>query len=410
MDGARGTRCPQCGGWSPTRLAERQVCAACRSANAWTQQAGEKLIIGRGDIERAERRRRGEAAGHSRLRKAIAWTPVVVSLGLGAAAIASLVRLLRPIEVGPLAEIVGALESASVWAVSAGAAAFAAGLICLIRLRRQRQFRMLSFLIPHCLALIAGVAAAVPGALAAYVIFGSEGWQHDHMPRRSPDLLQSEAVRRIAEATAVIVAPDDDGDARMPALGVGAVIAREPGRAWLVTNSHVALPSASVASFRETAGAPQVWVEFSDGRGRRGAVRWVARPPIDVAIVEVPIDDPPPAIPIAVDSRAASAGTAVTFVPNPYRAGWRVEHGEVTRRRAHQTPAGDYNILYTDLPVLPGDSGSGLFNEYGELIGLNTWTRLEPRPQGISLPSEAMRAIVRAIEAGDLGSLYGGHR
>jgi S1-C subfamily serine protease len=386
------------------------VCAACESANAWKQHAGEKLIIGREDIERAVLRRAGEGAGESVLRKLAIRVPVVLSAGLTMSAIISFVRLWRPVEIGPLARIIDALESDVWWTLSAGSAAFACGLVCLIRLRRERQFRMLSFLVPHTLALVAGATGVAIGALAAVAVFTGSGWQHDSMPPRSPDTLQSEAVRRIAAATAVIIAPDGEGDARLPALGVGAVIARKPSRAWLVTNSHVALPSASVASFRRAETAPEVWVQFSDGRGRRGAVRWVARPPIDLAIVEVAIDDPPHAIPIAADSRAAAPGSAVTFVPNPYRAGWRVEHGQVTRRRTHQTPAGDYSVLYTDLPVLPGDSGSGLFNEYGELIGLNTWTWLEPRPQGISLPSEAMQAIVQVIEDDDLGSLREDHR
>jgi len=61
-----------------------------------------------------------------------------------------------------------------------------------------------------------------------------------------------------------------------------------------------------------------------------------------------------------------------------------------------QSPAGTYDLLFTDLPVIPGDSGSGLFDGEGRLVGLNTWTRLgEGGAHGISLPSETMQVLVQ---------------
>ena len=96
----------------------------------------------------------------------------------------------------------------------------------------------------------------------------------------------------------------------------------------------------------------------------------------------------------------------MTFVPNPYRAGWKVLHGKLLRRYTHRTPAGTYDLLFTDLPVIPGDSGSGLYDARGQLVGLNTWTLFgEDGPHGISLPSEAMRVLVAAIHDGKLDQL-----
>ncbi|MEO7735286.1 MAG: S1C family serine protease, partial [Kofleriaceae bacterium] len=97
---------------------------------------------------------------------------------------------------------------------------------------------------------------------------------------------------------------------------------------------------------------------------------------------------------------------SVTFVPNPYRAGWKVLHGELIRREAHRTSAGAYDLLYTDLPVIFGDSGSGLYDAQGRLVGLNTWAQFGGgASQGISLPSETMRVVVDAIRDGKLDNL-----
>jgi S1-C subfamily serine protease len=109
---------------------------------------------------------------------------------------------------------------------------------------------------------------------------------------------------------------------------------------------------------------------------------------------------------IAPDSSEVRSATSVTFVPNPYRSGWKVLHGELLKRETHHTPAGTYDLLYTDLPVTFGDSGSGLFDAHGQLVGLNTWARFgDGAPKGISLPSETMREVVDAIHKGTLDKL-----
>jgi S1-C subfamily serine protease len=211
---------------------------------------------------------------------------------------------------------------------------------------------------------------------------------------------------RIAAATAVIVAPDHDGDASSPGIGSGAIIGRDRDRAWIVTCSHVAMPYAAVAAWRDPDTAQPVWVQLHDGRSAQGTITWAAPPPLDVALVEIEINDPPEPIEISRATSTLEAGAPVMFVPNPYRDGWMIHHGEIEKRRMHQTPAGPYSLLYTSLPVQPGDSGSGLFDSRGMLIGLNTWARFEVGgSRGISLPSETLQALVDAVRDNRLHDL-----
>jgi serine protease Do len=166
------------------------------------------------------------------------------------------------------------------------------------------------------------------------------------------------------------------------------------------------MPYVAVGTWHHVRDAAAVWVQLSDGREGRAAVRWTAPPPLDVALVELPIAHPPEPVVIAADTSALGVDDHVTFVPNPYRAGWHVMHGKLLRRDTHHTPAGTYDLLFTDLPVIPGDSGSGLYDARGQLVGLNTWTRLEDSgARGISLPSEAMQVLVAAIRDGKLDRL-----
>jgi S1-C subfamily serine protease len=235
---------------------------------------------------------------------------------------------------------------------------------------------------------------------------GGFGGQYTSMPARE-SLGASANTERIVNATVVVLAPDADGDAKNLAIGAGAVVAADDNRAWIVTCSHVAMPYIAVGAWRHPRDARPVWVQLSDGREGQAIVRWTAPPPLDVALVELPIDHPPEPVTIAPETREIQSSASVTFVPNPYRSGWKVLHGELIKRETHRTPAGVYDLLYTDLPVTFGDSGSGLYDARGQFIGLNTWTRITGNgpSQGISLPSETMRVLVDAIRDGKLDQL-----
>jgi S1-C subfamily serine protease len=272
-------------------------------------------------------------------------------------------------------------------------------------LRRRRHYRRLAILASHLVCVVAGGTALVTGSCER-LSQGGFGHQYTSMPRRE-SLGASATTERIVNATVVVLAPDASGDAKNLALGAGAIVAADDSRAWIVTCSHVAMPYLPVGAWRHAREAQPVWVQLSDGRGGQATVRWTAPPPLDVALIELPIDHAPEPVTIAPETSTIQTSASVTFVPNPYRSGWKVLQGELIKRERHHTPAGAYDLLFTDLPVTFGDSGSGLYDAHGQLIGLNTWTRItaEGPSQGISLPSETMRVLVDAIHEGKLDQL-----
>jgi S1-C subfamily serine protease len=225
------------------------------------------------------------------------------------------------------------------------------------------------------------------------------------------DVAQTPLARAAMEATAVILAPDEDGDMRGLAIGTGAVIGRSGRRTWVLTNSHVAIPYAPAGAFRDARSAHGVWVYLSDGRHAEGRVRWAGEPPLDVALVSAEIEDAPPPVQVAPDAGGLEEGADVFFVPNPFRQGWHLHRGRVIERDPHRTPAGEFSLVLTNLPLQQGDSGSGLFDATGRLVGINTWAvlRLDGKPaavpRGISLPSNVLREIMDLIHGDSLGSL-----
>jgi S1-C subfamily serine protease len=390
--------CPRCGAASPVRLADGEACAACLSEDAWEHWArAGKLVIDRAAIAALEARERRAAA-----RRALGYGAAAAALLTAALAALSaylIARQLAPHAVGSPSALAEELRRSAEQLGLCGVASLGAGLLSL-RLPSPRR----GGLVIRAGSLSASVAGGAALLLAAFshVFMGPlRDFDHLSMPARSGEDLPAPAGRA-TNATVLIAAPDERGDALGGAVGTGAVLARDARRALVVTCSHVAMPYAAVGARRDPASALPVWVQLADGREASGRVVWTAEPPLDVALVEVLLDALPEPVSLSLDTEGIEAGDDVFFVPNPLRRGFRVEHGKVLRREVHDTPAGRFSLLFTDLPVQPGDSGRGLYDARGRLIGLNTWSRSGPLgPQGISLPSEAMAEVARVMPAPD---------
>jgi S1-C subfamily serine protease len=399
--------CPKCNVAGPKKLAPGQVCATCEAQQAWNAIGESGIKIDAKAIQDAVVRREGEAAGEPFWQKAIGLAPVVLSFGVAAFAGWMIYLLLRPREIGPLRVLFEDLNGSSHRALWIGIGTFIVGIVALVRARKQRSYRKAHVLIAHMLAIVAGLGSAVIGGFHLYAMPSSFGGKYSSMPPKEQlGFASTSTVDRIVAATVVVLAPGSTGDAREMAMGTGAIVGGDAKRAWIVTCSHVAMPYAAVGSWRHAKDAQPVWIQLSDGREGKAFVRWAAPPPLDIAVIEFVIDNPPTPVQIAPNAGALEKSSAVMFVPNPYRDGWLVHKGRLLQKEAHTTPAGTYELLITDLPVTHGDSGSGLFDDRGQLVGLNTWTKVEGGlAHGISLPSEAMRALSDAVQHGELDRL-----
>ncbi len=400
------TVCAACNVSGPARLRPGELCSACQARDAWSTLAElDRVVIDRRSIDEAMRRRAGEAAGEPWWRRWLVVAPPIVTLGAALLAGRLVLALRSARRIGPLDTLLADLSSSSERTTLVGLATVVVALIALVRLRRQRHFRRLPLIASHGLAIVIGATALVVGGFHWWAMGAGFNGRYTSMPAREP-MSVTAAMERVVNATVVILAPDRDGDARNLTIGTGAIVAADDGRAWIVTCSHVAMPYVAVGVRRRARDAHAVWVQLSDGREGQARVRWTAPPPLDVALLEMPIAHPPEPVAIAPDASSVQPASSVSFVPNPYRAGWKVRYGQLIRRETHRTPAGAYDLLYTDLPVVPGDSGSGLYDERGQLVGLNTWTQLaEGSAHGISLPSETMRVLVDSIQHDSLDQI-----
>ena len=387
------TRCPGCGRPCDEALEPGEVCEACLAASPWSEIDGGgpavRVVITRDDIEEAESRRHGYSPKTPLGTLAIKYALPSLAAVLGLASLVEMVMLVGPQDLTDISSVLATYSRKAARVTLCGGGALVLGLVLLAVLRRSRLFRAW---IPVGLALVAVPTGAVGGVVGGFIWAGARfPFKHSSMPPIPTKVLNDSYRARIARAMVVIFAPDPGGDIGKSGLGSGTVVLREPGKVGVLTCSHVALPDQSPSAFRTADPSRVLYVTFSDGRTAKASVIWTAPPPVDLAMLEAKIEGGPAPVDVSRSADSLKENAKVTFSAHPYRHGWRFHDGKILKRRVHNTPAGKFSLIISDLPAEHGDSGTGLYDATGRLVGVITWKSSEDgKPRGISLPSDAL--------------------
>ena len=171
------------------------------------------------------------------------------------------------------------------------------------------------------------------------------------------------------------------GDPRkVQSLGSGFVV---DASGIIITNNHV------------IEDADEIVANFSDGRKLKAEL--VGRDAkTDLAVLRVKPDKPLTAVKFG-DSEHMRVGDWVMAIGNPFGLGGTVTTGIISARN-RDINSGPYdNYIQTDAAINRGNSGGPLFNEKGEVIGINT-AIISPSGGsigiGFAIPSEIAVGVV----------------
>ncbi|MEO9780631.1 MAG: trypsin-like peptidase domain-containing protein [Sedimentitalea sp.] len=177
------------------------------------------------------------------------------------------------------------------------------------------------------------------------------------------------------------------GDRDMtPRKGVGSgFIISDDGQ--IVTNHHV------------VDGADSVTVKLADGRSFEATVIG-SDPMTDVALLQLETEETLPVVAFG-ESDTMRAGDEVVAVGNPFGLGGTVTSGIISAvsRDIHSGPYDDF--IQTDAAINRGNSGGPLFNNDGEVIGVNTAIFSPDGGSvgiGFAVPSDLVQTVVADLQ------------
>jgi len=167
--------------------------------------------------------------------------------------------------------------------------------------------------------------------------------------------------------------------------GAGAGFIIDPS-GYIVTNNHV------------VGNADQITVDLADGREL--PARIVGTDELtDIAVIRVRADGPLPSVGWG-ESRSVEVGDWVIAAGNPFGLGGSISAGIVSARGRDIGEGPFDDFIQIDAPINPGNSGGPVFNEQGQVIGIDTAIASPTGASvgiGFAIPSEIASRIVAEL-------------
>lgn len=196
--------------------------------------------------------------------------------------------------------------------------------------------------------------------------------------RIGPAVVSIQVLHRVWRRTGPYEAREEE------ALGSGSGFVFTPD-GFVLTNSHVIHEATAIEAILPD--------------GRRFQVDPVGDDPdTDLAVVRIPAAG----LPVAElgDSKALRVGQLVVAVGNPFGFQWSVTAGVVSAvGRSLRTPTGRRleNVIQTDAPLNPGNSGGPLVTWEGKVVGVNTAVILPAQGICLAIPIHTARFVAGEI-------------
>lgn len=168
------------------------------------------------------------------------------------------------------------------------------------------------------------------------------------------------------------------------AIGSGVIVALAGGQALIVTNRHVVDPDFADGDPSSKTSGAEVSVRALGQLPVAGRLAWVAPAGIDLAVLAAPIHSSDARAVAWLEDALPAMGEEVFSIGNPQGLGWTHTRGTVSQVRARSYGDRRITMIQTDTAVNPGNSGGGLYNQQGMLVGINTWTNDKRVSEGLS--------------------------
>jgi S1-C subfamily serine protease len=167
-------------------------------------------------------------------------------------------------------------------------------------------------------------------------------------------------------------------------VGSGIIVRRSETEVYILTNRHVVEMGGEDGRLR---------VLFYNGEESDAELEWMAPGEIDLAIVKCEALTLAEDITVQVAAAPPGQGDHVFAVGNPMALYWSYTEGVISAVREQEHDGHEVKVYQTQTPINQGNSGGGLYNMNGELVGINTWTQDKSQAEGLSFAISALSLI-----------------
>src|SRR5476651_211871 len=276
-----------------------------------------------------------------------------------------------------------------------------------IRAMFRISFLILRVCLPHAVALVALLAAAV-SPWTTYALAQAPRV----VPQSAADARLSYApiVARVASAVVNVYAARSPDNRSVPMddffrnfLGPGFNFPRDQGQRALVSGVIVDAVGLVVTNNHVIEGADQVKVSLADKREFEADIV-LKDSRTDIAVLRLKGANERFTVIELGNSDDLQVGDLVLAIGNPFGVGQTVTHGIVSALARTQVGISDYQFfIQTDAAINPGNSGGPLVDMTGRIIGINTaiFSR-SGGSQGIgfAIPANMVRVVVASAKSG----------
>lgn len=154
---------------------------------------------------------------------------------------------------------------------------------------------------------------------------------------------------------------------------------------YIITNNHV------------VEGAEQITVKLNDGNTYKATLVG-ADSQSDIAVIKIDATGLTPAV--LGDSDTISIGETAIAVGNPSNLGVTSTDGIISALNRSVTVDGNtMNLIQTSAAISPGNSGGGLFNSKGELIGIVNAKNADENAEGLgfAIPINTVKSVAQDL-------------
>jgi len=173
-------------------------------------------------------------------------------------------------------------------------------------------------------------------------------------------------------------------------MGSGVVVKLENGEAHIVTNRHVidaSYTGEGETGTGDTSVSGEIVVRMLGQAPVPAKVMWTAPDGVDLAILKVDCKSQEVRVARVPAPKPPKIGDSAFAVGNPHSLGWSLSPGSISQIRNKWEH--DLTVIQTTAPINSGNSGGGLYDKDGFLIGINTWTENKQVSEGLGFAISA---------------------